>query len=145
MGRWQWANKKTKQQSSFIAKKRPNSKCIEQDIKYCHWAMFKYAMEFFKQLVSFKKPLPKHYFTNFLKIYQTKTWSWAMWIISNRNCRTPNKTICNSKKANMGPTTWKIFLLQPHVNRKMIGSPPKPQEVWDSKKRQHSNPWGWKR
>jgi hypothetical protein len=56
-----------KQQSSFIAKKRPNSKCIEQDVKDCHWATFKYAMEFFKQPVNFKKPLPKHYFANFFK------------------------------------------------------------------------------
>jgi hypothetical protein len=29
--------------------------------------MLKYVMKFFKQLVSFKKPLPKQYFANFLK------------------------------------------------------------------------------
>jgi hypothetical protein len=35
-GAWQRANKKMKQQSSLIVKKRPNSKSIEQDIKDCH-------------------------------------------------------------------------------------------------------------
>jgi hypothetical protein len=35
---WGWVNEKMKKKSSFIAKKRPNPKSIEQDIKYYHCA-----------------------------------------------------------------------------------------------------------
>ncbi len=34
--------------------------------------MFKHAMEFLKQHPNFKKSLPKHYFTNFLKDLSTE-------------------------------------------------------------------------
>jgi hypothetical protein len=40
---------------------------ITQDIKDYHWAMFRHAMEFLKQHINLKKPLPEHYFTNILK------------------------------------------------------------------------------
>jgi hypothetical protein len=40
---------------------------VTQDIKDYRWAMFRHAMEFFKQHASLKKPFPEHYFTNLLK------------------------------------------------------------------------------
>jgi hypothetical protein len=35
-------------------------------------AMFTHAMEFFKKHVSFKKPIPKHFFTSLLNKLSTK-------------------------------------------------------------------------
>ncbi len=61
-----------KQQSPYIATKRPNLKSIEYDIKNYHWAMFKHAMEFLKQCLSLNKPLLEHYFISFLKDLLTK-------------------------------------------------------------------------
>ncbi len=65
---WWWTNEKTIEQNPFIAKERPrpNLGLIKQDIKYYHWAMFKHAMEFLKQRTILKRPLPEHYFINFL-------------------------------------------------------------------------------
>jgi hypothetical protein len=48
-----------KQQNSVIARKRPNPKFIEHDIKYYHWALFKQAIEFLKQCARPKKTTSK--------------------------------------------------------------------------------------
>jgi hypothetical protein len=53
-------NERTKEQNPFIAKKRPrpNPQLIEQDIKNYHWAILKHTMEFLKQHIILKNPLP---------------------------------------------------------------------------------------
>jgi hypothetical protein len=38
----------------------------KEDMENYHWAMFTHAMEFFQKRASFKKLIPKHFFTSFL-------------------------------------------------------------------------------
>ncbi len=66
---WCLANETTKQQGSFIVKKRPrqNPYLIEHDIKSYHWGDVQTPMEFLKQYASLEKSFPKHYVINFLK------------------------------------------------------------------------------
>jgi hypothetical protein len=77
-----------------------------------------------KQRASRKKPLLEHYFTNFFKN------------LSNENL----VALCGLLKIKTGKPKRKLYetprrhtwVLQPHVNQQMIGSPPYPKEVWDS-------------
>jgi hypothetical protein len=60
---------------------------------------------------------------------------------NNKNWKTQKKIVAIPSRWAWVPQHEQNKILQPLVNRQMIGLPLKPQKMWDSWRRQHSNPW----
>jgi hypothetical protein len=67
---WQWANVKIDKESLSIMKQSVN--ISKDDMEDYNLAMFTHAMDFFKECASFKKLIPKHFFTSLLNNLSTK-------------------------------------------------------------------------
>jgi len=61
---WQWANVKIDKESLCIMKQSVN--IFKDDMEDDNLAMFTHVMDFFKERVNLKKPIPKHSFTSLL-------------------------------------------------------------------------------
>ncbi len=61
-------NAKTNKQSIALLKQTIN--ILKEDMEN-HQAMFTYAMDFFQQHTSLKKPVPKHFFPSLLNFLST--------------------------------------------------------------------------
>jgi hypothetical protein len=66
----EWANAKIDKESHFIMKQSVN--ISKDDMEDYNLAMFKHAMDFLKEHVSFKMSIPKHLFTSLLNDLSTK-------------------------------------------------------------------------
>jgi hypothetical protein len=67
---WQWVNTKIDKESLVLLKQTVN--ISKEDMEDYNWVMFKHAMDFFKECVSLKKPVPEHFFTSLLIDLLTK-------------------------------------------------------------------------
>jgi hypothetical protein len=67
---WRWANAKNDKKSLSIMKQSVN--ISRDDMEDYNLAMFTHAMDFFKKHASFKKPIPKNFFTSLLNKLLTK-------------------------------------------------------------------------
>jgi len=67
---WWWANAKSDKESLSIMKQSVN--ISRDDMEDYNLAMFTHAMDFFKKRASFKKPIPKNFFTSLLNKLLTK-------------------------------------------------------------------------
>ncbi len=67
---WQWVNTKIDKESLVLLKQIVN--ISKEDMEDYNWVMFKHAMDFFKECVSLKKPVPEHFFTILLTDLLTK-------------------------------------------------------------------------
>ncbi len=61
---WGWTNAKIDKESLTLFKEIVN--IPNENMEDYHWAMFTHATEFFQECTSFKKPIPKHFFTSLL-------------------------------------------------------------------------------
>ncbi len=59
---WSWANVKIDKGRLALFKQTIN--ISKEDMENYNWAMFTHAMDFFKEHVSLKKPIPKQFFTS---------------------------------------------------------------------------------
>jgi hypothetical protein len=67
---WQWANAKIEKKGLFIMKQNLN--ISKDDMEDYNLAMFTHVMIFFKECMSLKKPILKHFFTSLLNNLSTK-------------------------------------------------------------------------
>jgi len=69
----QWANAKIDKESLSLLKQITH--ISKEDMEDYNLAMFTHAIDFFKEHVNLKNPIPKHFFHKaYLAIYQQKTW-----------------------------------------------------------------------
>ncbi len=61
---WRWANVKIDKYNLSIMRQSVN--ISKDDMEDYNLEMFTHVMDFFKECVSFKKPIPKHFFTSLL-------------------------------------------------------------------------------
>jgi hypothetical protein len=62
---WRWANAKINKENLALFKETIN--IPKEDMEDYHWVMFTHAMKLFQAWASFKKPIPKHFFTSLLQ------------------------------------------------------------------------------
>ncbi len=98
-------------------------------------------MEFLKQCTSLEKPFLKHYFTNFLKDLSNKNLVALCGLLTTKIGKPKTKLYATLGRRAWVPQHERNKVLQLLVNQWMIRSPPKSQELWDSQKIQHANPW----
>jgi hypothetical protein len=131
---WRWANAKINKENVSLFKQTIHiSKGNMEDYNL---AIFTNAMDFFEEHMSLKKSIPEHFFTSLLNDLSTEdlvTFGNLLLI----KCMKPKKWMyATSCKQAWVPQKLKNKVLNHLMNHQMIGLALKPQEVYDSRKRQ---------
>ncbi len=99
------------------------------------WAMFTHAMDFFQEWASLKKSILEHFFTNLSKDLSMEELVTFGNFLSTEFME-PSKWLY----ATIGRQPWvpqdlNNKVIKQSMNRQMIGSPPKPRDVYNSRKK----------
>jgi hypothetical protein len=91
-----------------------------------NWAMFTHAMDFFKEHVSLKKPIPKQFFTSLLSDLLTKDLVMFGNLLSKKFLKPLKQLYATIGKQAWVPPKLKNKLLKPQLSYQMIGPTSKP-------------------